>query len=132
MSTIPHLFGEKISRVGGALDVGDGEGRILDPFPNRVLTLFKMTGLLGSHVVTPLDTGFIIVALISSNRVRDGIAVHGQPIGEATRFSPDHKAAWRLFDGVVDQGRGEAKPEDMVSFNRLFRLKFIRLNLKNK
>jgi len=25
----------------------------------------------------------------------------GQPIGEATRFSPDHKAAWRLFDGVV-------------------------------
>jgi hypothetical protein len=25
----------------------------------------------------------------------------GQPVGEATRFSPDHKAAWRLFDGVV-------------------------------
>jgi hypothetical protein len=23
----------------------------------------------------------------------------GQPVGEATRFSPDHKTAWRLFDG---------------------------------
>ena len=25
----------------------------------------------------------------------------GQPVGEATRFSPDHKNAWRLFDGQV-------------------------------
>ena len=25
----------------------------------------------------------------------------GQPVGEATRFSPDHRTAWRLFDGQV-------------------------------
>ena len=25
----------------------------------------------------------------------------GQPIGEATRFSPDHSKAWRIFDGEV-------------------------------
>jgi hypothetical protein len=25
----------------------------------------------------------------------------GRPVGEATRFSPDHRAAWRLFDGEV-------------------------------
>ena len=26
---------------------------------------------------------------------------HGRPVGEGTRFSPDLKSAWRLFDGEV-------------------------------
>jgi len=25
----------------------------------------------------------------------------GQPVGEATRFAPDHRSAWRLFDGQI-------------------------------
>ncbi len=61
MGAVTHLFGEVVGRVDFTGNVPDCNCLVLDPFANRIFAKLNMTCHLRSHVVTPLDTGIIVI-----------------------------------------------------------------------
>ncbi len=61
ISCIPHFLREDVGDVGFAADMRNCKSTIGDPFPNKVLPIFNVTIAFGSHVMTPFDTGIVIV-----------------------------------------------------------------------
>ncbi len=61
MCSIAHFFGKYIRRVDFARDMLDGERFVLNPFTNRILTKFDVTGSFGGHIMRPLDASIIVV-----------------------------------------------------------------------
>ncbi len=61
MGAVTHLFGEDVGRVDFTGNVPDCNCLVLDPFANRIFAKLNMTCRLRSYVVTPLDTGVIVV-----------------------------------------------------------------------
>ncbi len=48
-------------------DMGDCEGAVGHPFPNRIFFVFDVTIAFGGHVVAPLDASVITVVKVSRN-----------------------------------------------------------------
>ncbi len=61
MGAVMHLFGEDIGRIDFTGNVPDCNCLVLDPFANRSFAKLNMTCRLRCHVVTPPDTGVIVV-----------------------------------------------------------------------
>ena len=61
VSTIFHFFGKDVGGIDSAFNMGDGDGRILEPFADNVLTILHMAGRFVSHVVKPFDTGLVVI-----------------------------------------------------------------------
>ena len=59
--SIPHFFGEDISRINTSTDMEDIQSLILYPFTNRVYAELHVSDLFRIHVMRPLDASCIIV-----------------------------------------------------------------------
>jgi hypothetical protein len=55
-----HLLSEHVSNIAFTADVGDCEGAVNHPFPNRILFVFDVMIAFGGHVVALLDARVII------------------------------------------------------------------------
>jgi hypothetical protein len=69
MNAVSHFFSENVCRICLAGNMLDGYCLVLNPFANRVLVQFNVPSHLRSHVVGPLDAGFI--AIVSKGRLID-------------------------------------------------------------
>ncbi len=61
MGAVTNLFGEDIGGVDFTGNVPDCNCLVLDPFATRIFVKLNMTYCLRSHVVTPPDTGVIVI-----------------------------------------------------------------------
>jgi hypothetical protein len=69
MNPIPYFFSENFCRIRLAGNMLDGYHLVLNPFANGALAQFNVPSRLRSHVVGPLDAGFIV--FVNNGRLID-------------------------------------------------------------
>ncbi len=63
--------------------MGNGEGGVLDPFPDGVLAILHVTGRFGSRVVAPLEARLIVIVERSGQQdIRDRVVVRVKYLDE--------------------------------------------------
>jgi hypothetical protein len=56
-----HFLSENIGNVGFAADMLDGDCAISNPLLSGILTILNVAIAFGGHIVTPFDTGIVVV-----------------------------------------------------------------------
>jgi hypothetical protein len=59
--SIAHFLSENFSNVGFIADMFDGNCAISNPLASGILTILNVANAFGGHIVTPFDTGVIVV-----------------------------------------------------------------------